>query len=135
LALFRRSNPPLLEWLGSPIVYRETGPLAPRLRALAQSETSLRRMAYHYLSMSKRSYLDSIQGRSDVALKKYLYALRPIACIRWLYAYRAPAPTALGEVLAGIELPHDVRIRLAELIDQKRDVREMGAQPPDRLLD
>ena len=37
LKLFLKSNPPLLEWLGSPIVYREEFPTAERLRALAPS--------------------------------------------------------------------------------------------------
>ena len=31
LRLFRKSNPPLIEWLGSPIVYRERTTLASRL--------------------------------------------------------------------------------------------------------
>src|ERR1700678_3652779 len=31
LTLFRRSNPPLLEWLQSPIIYRERGEFASRL--------------------------------------------------------------------------------------------------------
>jgi predicted nucleotidyltransferase len=35
LKLFRRSNGPLLEWLSSPLIYREKCPLARRLRELA----------------------------------------------------------------------------------------------------
>jgi predicted nucleotidyltransferase len=85
--------------------------------------------------MAKHNYLEYIQGRSEVALKKYLYVLRPLACIRWLYAHGNPAPTALGDVLAGIELPNDVRNRLRELIVRKRDLREMGTQPPEQMLD
>ncbi|KAA3615175.1 MAG: nucleotidyltransferase domain-containing protein [Planctomycetota bacterium] len=35
LKLFRKSNPPLLEWLGSPIVYREPAQTAAKMRKLA----------------------------------------------------------------------------------------------------
>jgi len=37
LMLFRKSNPPLLEWLCSPIVYREELKTASRMRKLAES--------------------------------------------------------------------------------------------------
>ncbi len=35
LRLFRKSNPPLLEWLQSPTVYKETGSAAEALRSLS----------------------------------------------------------------------------------------------------
>ena len=40
LQLFRKSNPPLLEWLGSPIVYRERTSAAAALRRLAARHCS-----------------------------------------------------------------------------------------------
>src|SRR5438105_459905 len=52
LELYRKSNPPLLEWLNSPIVYREKGELAADLRRLARDYFSPLRMTYHYLSMA-----------------------------------------------------------------------------------
>ena len=42
LRLFRRSNPPLLEWLGSPTVYRERTSAAARLRRIAARSFSPR---------------------------------------------------------------------------------------------
>lgn len=50
LRLFRKSNPPLLEWLTSPIVYRET-PTAQRMRELIPQYYSPRASFYHYLHM------------------------------------------------------------------------------------
>ncbi|HZO87930.1 MAG TPA: nucleotidyltransferase domain-containing protein [Chthonomonadaceae bacterium] len=81
LKLFRSSNPPLLEWLFSPIIYREQGALAASLRALARAHASPRRMTYHYLSMARNNYKLYIAGRSEVNAKKYLYVLRPLLCI------------------------------------------------------
>ena len=36
LKLLRKTNPPLLEWLGSPIVYLEKGSFAEKMRQLAK---------------------------------------------------------------------------------------------------
>ncbi|MEM7539670.1 MAG: nucleotidyltransferase domain-containing protein, partial [Chloroflexota bacterium] len=56
LKLYRKSNPPLLEWLGSPIVYNEQGQLADKLRALATQYYSPISCMYHYFHMAKGNY-------------------------------------------------------------------------------
>lgn len=56
LRLYRKSNPPLLEWLGSPIVYREAGPLAARLRELLPRYYSSRASFRHYLHMAQGNF-------------------------------------------------------------------------------
>src|SRR6476619_733662 len=53
LKLLRKSNPPLLEWLTSPIVYKEIGETAKQLReAMAQFYSPISAF-YHYLHMAK----------------------------------------------------------------------------------
>jgi len=56
LNLFRSSNPPLMEWLNSPIIYLEQGDFAKELRGMAQTHFSAKRMTYHYLSMVKGNF-------------------------------------------------------------------------------
>jgi uncharacterized protein len=56
LRLFHKSNPPLLEWLGSPIVYQEKGDFANRLRELSKSYYSPTSCIYHYLHMAQGNY-------------------------------------------------------------------------------
>src|SRR5262245_14439257 len=53
LRLFRRSNPPLLEWLQCTIVYRERCSLATHLRDLLPAFYSPRASFYHYLHMAR----------------------------------------------------------------------------------
>jgi hypothetical protein len=48
LHLYSKSNPPLFEWLQSPIVYRETGRLASRLRLLMPDYFSPKSWMFHY---------------------------------------------------------------------------------------
>ncbi|HZT43516.1 MAG TPA: nucleotidyltransferase domain-containing protein [Chthonomonadaceae bacterium] len=133
LLLFRKSNPPLLEWLFSPIVYWERGAFAENLRALAQSHYSARRMMYHYLNMARNAY-SAIEGREEVAAKKYLYVLRPLVCIRWIEQRSTPPPTSISEGLEGAALAHDVRVKLSELLERKRELGELGTMPPDPVL-
>lgn len=134
LALFRKSNPPLMEWLASPIVYRDERGFADRSREIAASQFSPRRMAYHYLHMACGNYRDYIEGRTDVRLKKYLYVLRPLACILWIERNGAPPPTAFAENLAGIDLADTVRTRIATLLAEKSKTGEMGLGPADPIL-
>ena len=135
LGQFRKSNPTLLEWLYSPIIYRSEGEFALKLRSLAKTHYSPRRMTYHYLSMAKQNYRLSIENKPEVSLKKYLYVLRPLVCVAWLEQNASPPPTSIHETLANIEMPVPVRMRLMELMERKRNIGELGTEPHDLLLD
>ena len=54
LKLFRRCNPPLLEWLQCPLVYRQTSSFAPARRAVLPVFYSPRASFYHYLPAGER---------------------------------------------------------------------------------
>ena len=133
LMLFQASNPPLLEWLQSPMVYRG-GPFLDDLRTLVGSHFSPRRMAYHYGSMTKRNFIESIEGRESVSLKKYLYALRPLVCVRWLERSDLPPPTRFQDALEVAELPEAVRALTDALIRRKQANVELGHAPPEPIL-
>lgn len=85
LKLYRKSNPPLLEWLGSPIVYQEEYSIARNMRDLATSYYSPSACMYHYYHMALGNYREYLQ-KERVWLKKYFYVLRPILAIKWLEA-------------------------------------------------
>ena len=133
LTLFQTSNPPLLEWVHSPILYRG-GPFLDELQTLAKAHFSPRRMAYHYGSMAKRNFVESIEGRGAVSLKKYLYALRPVVCVRWLERKNAPPPTRFQDGLEIAELPEAVQSVTADLIRRKQAGGEFGLAPPEPIL-
>lgn len=83
LGLLKRANPTLLEWLDSPIIYREDKLFMAELRALANLFFSSIRARYHYLSMAKKNFRGYLQG-DTVRLKKYLYVLRPLLAVKWI---------------------------------------------------
>lgn len=134
LRLFQKSNPPLIEWLFSPTIYREEGDFARELRALAQDRASVLRMAHHYLSMAQRTRSEYLEGRERVQNKKYLYALRPIGALRWLERNQTLPPTSFLETLEGIALPQAVQDAVLALIAKKRAGTELEGESPSPLL-
>lgn len=97
LQLLRKSNPTLLEWLDSPVVYREDRAAAARMRALAPDFFSQLSVRYHYLAMARKNFRGYLQGDS-VRLKKYLYVLRPLLAVRWIDSGLGLPPMRFAEL-------------------------------------
>jgi len=133
--LLQKSNPPLLEWLGSPTVYIENTGLARQLRDQAHEHFSARACCEHYRSMAESTYKKYVNDRDVVIRKKYLYILRPLACIRWMLTHGTFPPTVFADVLSGIDLSSGVHCELEQLLQDKRKNQEVGAAPANRTLD
>jgi predicted nucleotidyltransferase len=82
LNLLMKSNPPLLEWIQSPIVYKSNTNFLAGIRELAASFYSPIATMHHYLSMSKK-YISACAG-DQIKLKKYFYALRTTIACSWI---------------------------------------------------
>ena len=91
LQLFLKSNAPLYEWLQSPIIYKEETTFAAALRELMPIYFSRRAGCHHYLSMTRNTFENDLQGE-QVKLKKYFYALRPALACRWILEKQEVAP-------------------------------------------
>jgi predicted nucleotidyltransferase len=92
LQLLRKFNPPLMEWLGSPIVYGEEFTIAAQMRELMSKYYSPVACLYHYLHMAQGNYRDYLKGPT-VWIKKYFYVLRPILAINWIERDLGVVPT------------------------------------------
>lgn len=97
LALMRESNPTLLEWLRSPIVYREEAQTMDRVRTLAEQVFSNARAWHHYTSMAKKNFREHLQA-DEVRYKKYLYVLRPLLAARWIRSQPGVPPMRFAEL-------------------------------------
>jgi predicted nucleotidyltransferase len=128
LRLFLKSNPPLLEWLSSPIVYKEEFDFAPRLKALLPTYYSPVSSGHHYLHMVRGNYREYLKG-DLVWVKKYLYALRPLLAVRWLEQGRGVVPMEFSRLLVTIEdqtaLVDDIR----RLVERKMAGDELERAP------
>ena len=108
LMLLRRSNPSLMEWSVSPIVYRET-PAWALVREAIPDHFSARSEIYHYYSMATGSWHRHMEAE-QVRLKKYLYVLRPV----------------LFDELYATVLPESMRPTVDALLRRKKAADESG---------
>ncbi|WPH19766.1 nucleotidyltransferase domain-containing protein [Variovorax paradoxus] len=97
LGLMRESNPTLLEWLRSPVVYRDDAAAMPRFRALSEAVFSNARGWHHYASMAKKNFREHLQA-DEVRYKKYLYVLRPLLAARWIRTQAGVPPMRFAEL-------------------------------------
>lgn len=133
LELFRKSNPPLLEWLGSPIIYQEKFNFADRLRELAKEYSSPASCVYHYLHMAQGNYKDYVKGE-EIRLKKYFYLLRPILAIKWIEHGYGVAPTAFSTLLERVIIEPILKDEINRLIKLKENGSEADRGPQVPIL-
>lgn len=128
LRLFWKSNPAFVEWIQSPIIYRQQGTFAEEVRSLLPSIYSCERGIYHYRSMAKTNYRGYLRA-DQVPLKKYFYVLRPLLAVRWLERFGEAAPIEFDRLL---EMLDDAPLltEIHALLDRKRQQPEMGLAAP-----
>jgi predicted nucleotidyltransferase len=122
LRLLRKSNPTLLEWLDSPLVYRREDAVTAQLRELAELFYSPPAARNHYLSMAKKNFRGYLQGET-VRVKKYFYVLRPLLAVRWIDQGRGRPPMTFSELLKTVDDPQ-LLDEVAELLEVKRSADE-----------
>ncbi len=129
LKLFRLSNPPLLEWLSSPLVYREAGGLAARLREIAPSCTSPIRAWHHYRSLMEKSRARYWERKPSI--KAWFYMLRPLLAMRWIEQGKGVPPMRFDRLMDGVIADAALRQELDALVEAKQWGGEQdGFTPP-----
>jgi uncharacterized protein len=140
LRLYRKSNPPMLEWLRSPIVYLKQFSTIDRLREMTNEYFNPKSCLNHYLHMAEGNYRDYLQ-KDLVRIKKYFYVLRPILACDWIKETDTMPPmefqvlvdtlvkdillkkeieTLLVRKISGEELKEETRIQiLNDFLEQK----------------
>jgi predicted nucleotidyltransferase len=77
LKLLRKSNSSLLEWLSSPIRYRNVKPVMNALVELSTDAFLPESSCHHYLSMAQ-NIVANLKDGEEVKVKSYMYSLRSI---------------------------------------------------------
>jgi predicted nucleotidyltransferase len=128
LQLLRDSNPTLLEWLRSPIVYREEAPWTARLRRLAEQGFSRVRGYHHYVAMARKNLREHLYA-DVVRYKKYLYVLRPLLAARWIREGRGVPPMRFAELVAAPSLDAALVAEIDALLEVKMRAGESATSP------
>ena len=130
LRLLRKSNPPLLEWLKSPVVYQHDPVFTREFHALAAHFYSPERCFAHYLHMASGTWRHYLQGRAQVSLKKYLYVFRPLLACRWLERGLGQVPMLFSQLVDHVLEEAEVLAELRALVARKQAGDELDEAPP-----
>jgi hypothetical protein len=133
LRLFGKSNPAIVEWLHSPVVYIDHQSFADRARQLLPAIYSVEKGIYHYRSMAKTNYRGYLK-EAKVLLKKYFYVLRPLLSVLWLEKYRSPAPIEFDKLRQLIQHDTTLEKATAELLARKKACKENEKEPAMPVL-
>lgn len=128
LNLYRKSNPPFMEWLRSPIMYFEQFGFLNQLRELNNSYFSPKASIYHYLHMATGNYRDYLQGE-EVRIKKYFYVLRPILACKWLENNKTMPPMEFQTLLETQVKDPNLYNEVKKLLDRKKLGEELDIEP------
>lgn len=133
LRLFRKSNPPMLEWLRSPIIYLNQYLTAIRLRDLTKEYFNPKSCLHHYLNMAEGNYREYLQ-REHVRVKKYFYVLRPILACDWIKQTNTMIPMEFQELLESQVTNPNIRKEIENLLNRKIAGDELKEEPKIQIL-
>lgn len=116
-ALLKKSNCALIEWLSSPIVYRQDLAAIQYLSGLVDAAFLSISACHHYLSMAKGKLTD-ILNSNEVKLKSYFYALRASLCALYITDHQSPPPMQIAPLIEEY-VPAQLFVPYRELWKQK----------------
>ena len=123
LRLLQKSNPPLLERIQSPILYKHNSSFLKEMNDLANSQYSRIATIHHYLSMAKK-FLEELKEKEDYKLKKFFYALRSATACKWILEKEEMPPIEFQKMLSGLNIENSLINRINELISLKATISE-----------
>lgn len=125
LKLLRKSNPPLLEWLQSPIIYIKQYSTYDKLKSLLPIYYSPLSCMHHYTNMAEGNLRDYLRNER-VWLKKYFYVLRPVLACKWIENDLGPVPTEFEKLTNAVVKDKVLKSSIDALIEKKKNGAELS---------
>jgi len=121
------SNPQVIEWLASDLLYYGKKPEV--FVEYAKNSFKPISLYFHYKSMCRQNYEKYLKSRSQLTYKKYLYAMRGLINAKWVARLNEGLPPInFVKTLNRMELtnliPTNILIKLYELIKMKKKGKE-----------
>ena len=124
LRLLYKSNPTLIEWSMSPIVYKTT-PQWEKISGIVSQYFLEKTGVYHYLSMAKGNYREYLKT-DEVKLKKYSYVIRPILACKWILDKKTAPPMLFSEFSLILYRMNELKPEINRLLEIKKQTSELG---------
>ena len=112
------SNPTVIEWLCSDIVY--LGNQSDVFINYAKNNFKPISLYFHYSSMCKQNYLKYIKTRHLISYKKYLYAMRGLINALYVKQFNKVPPINFIETINKIVVPLIIKDKLIHIINLKK---------------
>lgn len=123
-SLLNKSNPSLVEWLYSNIVYIDIKGSGDVLRYLFQKAMSLTRCMYYYRSIAHENWKQQFDGKTEGKLKKYFYIIRSILMMQLILKETKLFTTIDFEEVLNLcvkYIPKEVDQNIRRLLEIKRN--------------
>lgn len=133
LRLFQKSNPSLLEWLHSPIIYRADEAFLLRMRTLEPAFFNPIKTMYHYGSIYIKHDKRYLQN-AVYPLKRFLYYLRGILACRWIEERQTMPPVLFSDLVKATVREESIRQKIDGLLALKRQSKENDLKEVDADL-
>lgn len=133
LRLFRKSNPPLLEWLHSNLIYYKKYTAISKMQELESHIFSPVSGIHHYLKMAKGNYRDYLI-REEVKIKRYFNIFRPLLAAKWIEKHKEFPPNGFNQLIEDILPTGDIRNIIDDLIKQKMAGEVLARKPRTEII-
>lgn len=127
-SLFMKTNASLMEWLNSPIIYKEEGNFTNNLRQFSKTAINQTTLMYHYSNIA-RSHADKFLFKEKINIKKYFYVLRALLAVLYIQKFNTPPPVEFEKLLAQVA-PKNILKPVQELLIVKKSGTEQLEQEP-----
>ncbi|MFZ6052040.1 nucleotidyltransferase domain-containing protein [Halocola ammonii] len=118
LRLLWKSNPPFLERIQSPILYKYDKQFSKEVNSLADEFYSPIATLHHYLNIAKKSY-EAVAENDTYKLKTFFYGLRTALACQWILEKSEIPPIEFQKILDGIQLESNLKKKIEDLIQLK----------------
>lgn len=133
LRLFRKSNPPLMEWLRSGIVYYQAFSTIEQMKELSNEVFAPHSCLHHYLNMAGGNFREYLQG-DEVKVKKYFYVLRPVLAALWIEKYNEFPPLEFPILLDKMVPKGELKTEIQTLLERKVAGEELNLEPRIQII-
>ena len=133
LKLFRKSNPPLMEWLRSGIVYYQAFSTIDQMKELSKVVFAPNSLLHHYLNMASNNFRKCLQ-EGHVKIKNYINVLRPVLAAKWIEKYNEFPPLEFSKLLEDLLPEGELKRDIHTLVKRKISGDELGYEPKIEVI-
>jgi predicted nucleotidyltransferase len=135
LALLKRSNPSLLEWINSPIIYRSDEQFMAGIIPLAKDCFTPTKAMYHYQRIYVKHDERYLQ-KQGYPMKRFMYYLRGLLACQWIEKHKTMPPVSFQELYEEIVEDQKIKDGIKALVKAKSSGKEMDmSEVPQYMVD